>query len=308
MPLPSSPSPRNSAGLMTAGAMQPVLRGPLMSHAAQGPTRCVFVRLCSLIACPRGNRLWWATAPATPALGGSISARGARRASFFLPFPTRACFCPPSPNNLENLLAVSRILAHLLHPVYDDGKGGGWKWWGWHFVLLNSHISAYARCLAGKVCGLVRSTWGTSQGGDKPGTRDKILKTKVARRACAGRAPGKHSPQAKQRPRDRADASTRSASPVHLLWGQHGASDMAPLSEGVDTLGWAVVRYGQAVAGFVGVSSALKTHFAKTLCTVHTGVSTIHPDAICGDSSQRPGGFPVRALYRGRHTATPNVR
>ena len=42
-------------------------------------------------------------------------------------------------------------------------------------MLLNSHISAYARCLAGKVCGLVRSTWGTSQG--------KIHNTKVTRRA-----------------------------------------------------------------------------------------------------------------------------
>ena len=39
-------------------------------------------------------------------------------------------------------------------------------------MLLNSHISAYTRCLAGKVCGLVRSTWGTA--------RDKILHTKVA--------------------------------------------------------------------------------------------------------------------------------
>ena len=53
-------------------------------------------------------------------------------------------------------------------------------------MLLNSHISAYARCLAGKVCGLVRSTWGTSQGEDKPGARDRILNTKAARRACAG--------------------------------------------------------------------------------------------------------------------------
>ena len=53
-------------------------------------------------------------------------------------------------------------------------------------MLLNSHISAYARCLAGKVCGLVRSTWGTSQGEDRPGARDKIINTKVARRACAG--------------------------------------------------------------------------------------------------------------------------
>ena len=48
---------------------------------------------------------------------------------FFLPFPTRACLCPPSPNNLEYLLAVSKNLAHPLHPVYDDGNGGGWKWW-----------------------------------------------------------------------------------------------------------------------------------------------------------------------------------
>ena len=53
-------------------------------------------------------------------------------------------------------------------------------------MLLNSHISAYARCLAGKVCGLVRSTWGTSQSEDKLGARDKILNTKVAFRACAG--------------------------------------------------------------------------------------------------------------------------
>ena len=56
---------------------------------------------------------------------GSISALGV----FFLPFPNCACFCPPSPNNLEYHLAVSKNLAHPLHPVYDDGKGGGWKWW-----------------------------------------------------------------------------------------------------------------------------------------------------------------------------------
>ena len=81
---------------------------------------------------------------------------------------------------------MSKNLAHPLHPVYDDGKGGGWEWWEWHFVLLNSHISAYLMCFAQKVCGLVRSTWGTSQGEDKPGARGRILKTKVARRACAG--------------------------------------------------------------------------------------------------------------------------
>ena len=30
---------------------------------------------------------------------------------------------------LEYLLAVSKNLAHPLHPVYDDGKGGGYQWW-----------------------------------------------------------------------------------------------------------------------------------------------------------------------------------
>ena len=30
---------------------------------------------------------------------------------------------------LEYLLAVSKNLAHPLHPVYDDGKGGGVQWW-----------------------------------------------------------------------------------------------------------------------------------------------------------------------------------
>ena len=40
----------------------------------------------------------------------------------------------------------------------------------------------------------MRSTWGTSLGEDKLGARDKILNTKVARRACARRTPGKHSP------------------------------------------------------------------------------------------------------------------
>ena len=61
-------------------------------------------------------------------------------------------------------------------------------------MLLSSHISAYARCLVGKVCGLVRSIWGISLGEDKLGARDRILNTKVARQACAGRGPGKHSP------------------------------------------------------------------------------------------------------------------
>ena len=103
---------------------------------------------------------------------GSISVLGTRRAYFFHHSPpVPAPPPPPSPNNLEYLLAVSKNLAHPWHPVYADGKGGGWKWWACHFVLLNAHISAYATCFARKVCGLVRSTWGTSQGEGKRGAR-----------------------------------------------------------------------------------------------------------------------------------------
>ena len=58
-----------------------------------------------------------------------VLARRARTGHlFFLPFPTRACFCPPpppSPNDLEYLLAVSKKLAHPLHPVYDVVVGSG---------------------------------------------------------------------------------------------------------------------------------------------------------------------------------------
>ena len=61
-------------------------------------------------------------------------------------------------------------------------------------MLLNCHISACAWCLAGKVCGLVRSTWGTSLGGDKLGARVGYL----IQRWRAGHAPGKHSPQGLQ--------------------------------------------------------------------------------------------------------------
>ena len=54
---------------------------------------------------------------------------GARRASFFDHYPPVLIFAPTSPNNLEYLLDVSKNLAHPLHPIHDDGKGGGWKWW-----------------------------------------------------------------------------------------------------------------------------------------------------------------------------------
>ena len=80
---------------------------------------------------------------------------------------------------------MSKNLAHPLHPVYDDGKGGGWKWWECRFALLNSHILPYATCFAQKLYGLVRSTWENSRSEDELGAGDRIINTKVARRACA---------------------------------------------------------------------------------------------------------------------------
>ena len=127
-----------------------------------------------------------------------VSAPGVHRASFFFYHPPLVPVFAPISNNLEYLLAVCKNLAHPLHLVYDDGKGGGWKWWVGRFVLLNSHISAYTRCLVGKACGLVQSTWGTSQGEDKLGARDKILNTKVARRANI--PPMVHLPTVQQHP------------------------------------------------------------------------------------------------------------
>ena len=67
----------------------------------------------------------WAADPVGDAKGGAL----ARRASFFDHSPPVPVFAPTSPNDLEYLLAVSKNLAHPLHPVYDNDKGGGWKWW-----------------------------------------------------------------------------------------------------------------------------------------------------------------------------------
>ena len=44
-------------------------------------------------------------------------------------------------------------------------------------MWLKSHISAYATHFAWKVCGLVRSTWGASLGGDKLRGNLPLLKT-----------------------------------------------------------------------------------------------------------------------------------
>ena len=56
---------------------------------------------------------------------GGVSAPGI----FFYHSPPMPVFAPTSPNILEYVLAVSKNLAHSLHPVHDNGKGGGWKWW-----------------------------------------------------------------------------------------------------------------------------------------------------------------------------------
>ena len=62
-------------------------------------------------------------------LNGGALVRWARAGHLFLTIPHVPIFAPISPNNLEYLLAVSKNLAHPSHPVYDHGKGGGWKWW-----------------------------------------------------------------------------------------------------------------------------------------------------------------------------------
>ena len=69
------------------------------------------------------------THPSGDAQGG-VLACSARAGHLFLTIPHPCLFLTStSPNNLEYLLAMSKNLAHPLHPVYDDGKGGGWKWW-----------------------------------------------------------------------------------------------------------------------------------------------------------------------------------
>ena len=83
-------------------------------------------------------------------------------------------------------------------------------------MLLNPHVSAYARCLAGKVCGLVQSTRGTSQGDGQLGARDKILNTKVARRARAGRT-FPHCPPLNRRSRCPCAAPSRGPFPLKRL-------------------------------------------------------------------------------------------
>ena len=141
----SSPAPLFFAGrfesLPHAACCCP-LRGGVRTL---GPRRTYINEcLCSCVADPpergRGHQrkvttmaktAWHPRGTLTPSGGfrGSVIAPGTRRASFFDHSPPVPVFAPTSPNNLEDLLAVSKNLAHPLHPVHDDGKGGGWQWW-----------------------------------------------------------------------------------------------------------------------------------------------------------------------------------
>ena len=117
--------------------------------------------------------------------------RLARRSSFFDHSPPVPVPPPPSPNNLEYLLAVSKNLAHPLHPVYDDGKDGGWEVVGVTFCVVEFLYFGLCHVLGTE--GLRSSAvYLNSLGGDKLGARDRILNTKVARQAYAGHAPGAH--------------------------------------------------------------------------------------------------------------------
>ena len=87
------------------------------------------------VLCRPSNHKCVSSAPrstdSTPQASSTVSCWGgalARRASVFDHSPP-VPVAPTSPNNLEYLRGVSKNLAHPLHPVYDDGKGGGWKWW-----------------------------------------------------------------------------------------------------------------------------------------------------------------------------------
>ena len=95
-------------------------------------------------------------------------------------------------------------------------------------MLLISHISVYARCLAGKVCGVVQSAWGTSLDEDKPGARDKILDTKVAHRARAGQtfSPRRKAQQLHEKIPKGVDGAVDLQTKIYMQWNAGGAPYM----------------------------------------------------------------------------------
>ena len=113
-PTPYSPIPREPHAPQ-ASALSPNLLSSVGS-TADHPLPCHPARLPST--------------PSHDTAPGGVLACQARPGHLFLTIPHACLFLPPpSPNNLEYLLAVSKNLARPLHPVYDNGKGAGWKWW-----------------------------------------------------------------------------------------------------------------------------------------------------------------------------------
>ena len=106
-----------------------------------------------------------------------MSAPGTRRASFFDHSPPMPVFAPPHQTIWSTFLQCLRIWPILCAQFMMMARVVGVP-----FCVVNfSHSPAYATCFAQKVCGLVRSTWGTLLGGDKLGAGDRILNTKVPR-------------------------------------------------------------------------------------------------------------------------------
>ena len=105
---------------------------------------------------------------------------------FFLPFPTRACFCPPSPNNRANFGCIAvAALSYNVGVVSNDACFCNCAWS--HICEMDSLVPVCGDTTPG--CPL-RSTWGTSLGEGKLGATARILTTKVA--CGANIPPGTH--------------------------------------------------------------------------------------------------------------------
>ena len=107
---------------------------------------------------------------------------------FFLTIPHPCLVSPPPPPSHQTIwgtfspcLRIWPILCTQFMTMARVVVGSG----GSDICVVEFSYFGLCKVLAGKVCGLVRSTWGTSQGEDKLGARDRMLNTKVARRACA---------------------------------------------------------------------------------------------------------------------------
>ena len=106
--------------------------GSVLDHRPSDPLHCSVVMSCRSSAlwarwtsrCLGIHRVWHR---GRRKCGGDQCpghTPGAHCASFFFfTIPHPCLLLPPSPNNLENLLAVSRNVAHPLPPVYDEQRG-----------------------------------------------------------------------------------------------------------------------------------------------------------------------------------------